>query len=110
MTDDADHLARHQAVDCLVARLLDDRYLVPGIDDARQVRIERVVRHAGQRHPLRRPHVARRQNDVARRGHLLRVLVERFVEIAQAEEDNRIGKLFLDLEVLLAEGCGHQTQ
>ena len=70
------HLARHQAVDRLVARLLDNRDLVPRVDDPRQVRIERVVRHAGERHALTGAHIARRQHNVARLCYLLRVVVK----------------------------------
>jgi hypothetical protein len=38
------------------------------------------------------------------------IVVERFVEIAEAEKDDRVRELFLDLEVLLAERRGHQGQ
>ena len=63
-----------------------------------------------QEAPIAYSHIAAREHDVTDQGNDLRVLVERFVEIAQAEEDNGAGKLFLDLEVVLAEGCGYQTQ
>ncbi len=94
-TDEAHYLARHQPLARLLTRLLDNRDLLPDVDQPREIRLDRTMRHARMQHALPGAYVPCGEHDVAR-----------LVEITQAEEDNRVGELFFDAEVLLAKG-GH---
>jgi hypothetical protein len=104
--DDAAHHTLHQLFTRrrLVAQLLGDGYLVAGVDQLGDVRLDAVVGHASQRDALVQPHRPRGQHHVADAGHDLGVAVEGLVEIAQPEEEDRVRKLLLDRQILAAHG------
>src|SRR4051812_42664136 len=64
-----------------------------------------MVRHARHRDALVLRGGPRGQHDVAHARHDSRILVKRLVKVPQPEEDNGVGVLLLDLQVLLAEWC-----
>ena len=70
------------------------------LDEPRDVPLGGVVGHAGHWHPLAPPDVAARQDDVEGPGDDPGVLVKRLVEVAQAEEQDRVGVARLQFEVL----------
>ena len=107
--DHAAHDPRDEllALGRLVADLLGDGDLVAGVDQLGDVAVDRVVGHAGQRHTLVLADRPRGQDDVADARHDLGVVVEGLVEIAQAEEQDDVGVLLLERQVLAAHGCGH---
>ena len=70
------------------------------LDQPRDVPFGGVVRHAGHRHPLAAADVAAGEHDVERLRHDLGVVVERLVEVAQAEEEDRVRMARLHLKVL----------
>ena len=83
-----------------LADLLADRDLVPGRDQAGDVALGGVVGDAGHRHALALAHLAAGQDDVEHSGRDLGVLLERFVEVAEPEKEDRVGKALLDLQIL----------
>ena len=105
--DDPHDGAVDEAPPVRLADLLADGDAVALLDEAREVGVEGVVGNAGERHLLALPHVPLREDDlqIARRD--LSVLVERLVEVAHAEEEQRVGVLRLHAEVLGADGGGH---
>jgi hypothetical protein len=80
--------------------LLADDDLVAELGEPRDVAARRVVRDAAHRHRVVLALVARGEGQVeqARREH--GVLEEHLVEVAEAEEDDRVGILVLDVEEL----------
>ncbi len=96
------HLAGHQTAHRLVAHLIHDSHLVPRLDEPGEVAVNGVIGHSGQWHPLALPYRPRGEDDIASLGDDLRVLVESLVEIPQAEEDDGVGVLLLDLQILAA--------
>ena len=98
--DDADDLAPDQPPRRHLADLVADRHPVPLLDQPGDVPLGGVVRHAGHRDALAPADVAARQHDVERLRHDLRVVVERLVEVAQAEEEDGVRMARLDLQVL----------
>jgi hypothetical protein len=103
------HLAREQTFDRLVAGLVNDRDFVARGDEFAEIRFDRVMRHAREGHAFRPAHIARRQHDVAHFGHDARVVVKRFVKIAEAKQHQRAGETFFDAEVLLTDGSHRQV-
>jgi len=81
--------------------LLADRHLVPGGDQPGDVRLGGVVRHPGQRQLLPAPHLARGEGDIEDARGDLGVLLEHLVEVAETEEEEDIGVLALDRQILL---------
>ena len=69
-----------------------------------QVIVERVVRHARHRDRRAAGFAARGQGDVEQLRRAPRVVVKDFVEIAHAKQQQSVGKLRLDAEVLLHQG------
>ena len=95
--DEPDHLPPDQ-LPPLGRRRLDliaDRNLQPRPDEPRQVDVEGVVRHPGHRDLL-----PRGERDVERAGRHGGVLVERLVEVAEAEEQDVVRIAPLPLVVL----------
>ncbi len=85
--DDAHHLALHQPL--ALARLLyllADGDLVAFSDELSQVRIEGMMGNAGQGNSLVLPHGPRGEDDIQLAGDGLGVIVERLVEVTEAEE------------------------
>ena len=78
-----------------IRHLLADGDLVPLLDEAHQVPLHRLDRHAGHRQRVGRALRARGQRDpeLARRD--LRVVAEQLVEVAHPEEEQCIGLLLL---------------
>ena len=73
-------------------------------DQLRDVAVGRVIRHAAHRRLVLLPLVARGEDQVEQRRRLLRVFEEHFVEVAEAVQEDGVGDLALDLEVLLEHG------
>ena len=108
--DDAAHDARDEllALGRLIADLLGDGDLVAGVDQLGNVAIDRVIRHTRQRHALVRPDGPRGQDDIADRRDDPGVIVERLVEITQAEKQDDVRVLLLDRQVLAAHRSSHR--
>ena len=68
-----------------------------------------MVGNSGQWNPLAFGHRSRGQSDIAYLRYDLGIVIEGLVEIAKAEEQNSLGMLSLDLQVLLPHGrhAGH---
>ena len=89
------------------AHLLGDGDLDPAVHELGQVGVDRVVRHPRQRHPLVSAHRTRGQRDLADVRQHLGILVERLVEVAQAEQQQRVRVLLLQFQVLGPHRGGH---
>ena len=98
--DDPHDLAPDQPPGRHLADLVADRHPVAVLDQPRDVPLGGVVRHAGHRDALAPPDVAAGQHDLERLGDEPRVLVERLVEVAQTEEEDRVRMARLHLQVL----------
>jgi len=100
--DDAHHLAFDGALRSgYIAHLLGNRHRFAELDQLAEVAFQRMHRHAGHHHGLPRAGAARRERDVEQAVGLARVVVEDFVEVAHAEEDERVGVLGFQAQVLL---------
>ena len=110
--DDAHHLAFDQALARgRIADLFADRHRFAQRHQPREVAFVGVVRHAGHRDRLPRRLPALGQGDVEQFRRLARVVVEQFVEIAHAEEQQHVRMLRLRGEELAHQGrmlCGHR--
>ena len=103
--DDAHHLALHRALGGgHVAHLLGDGHGLAQADQLGQVGLHRMHRHPGHHHGGARALTARGQRDVEQAVGLARVVEEQLVEIPHAVEDQRVGVLLLDAQVLLHHG------
>ncbi len=88
--------------------LLADGHLVPLGDEPGQVGVQGVMGDAGQGDALALAHRPRGKGDLQLARDQLSVLVERLVEVAQAEEEDGVRVAALDLQVLTAQGrIGH---
>ena len=105
--DDADDVAVDQRTAVRLGGLLADGDPVALADESCEVAVEGVVRHAGERHDFALPHVALRQDDPGVAGEHTSVVVERLVEVAHAEQQQRAGVARLHVEVLLTDRSGH---
>ena len=104
---DPDHLSLHQALgERGVSNLLAYGYLVPPLYQPGQIAVQGVIRDAGHGVPLPPAHLPGGQGDAQLPGCDMGVFIEGLVEVAEAEEDEDIGVLPLDAEVLSADGCG----
>ncbi len=101
---DADNLAREDPLRWLFADLFADGDVVAFFDEAGEVVFDGVVRDARQRDAHAAADGTGGEHDVEFAGGDLGVLVEGLVEIADAEEEDRVGMVAFDLEVLLADG------
>ena len=103
--DHPHHAPRHQALaGARVLQLLADRHAMPAPHQPRQVLIDALHRHAGQRHPQPLAHGFAGQHDLQLAADQLRVAVEGLVEVAQPEKQDRVRVASLDLQVLSANG------
>ena len=102
--DHARDLARDEAVDRRVADLLADGHVIALVDQARDVVLGGVVRNTGHRHALTLGDRAAGEHQIQLAGGQFRVLIEGFVKVAQAEENNRVGILALDFQILATHG------
>ena len=86
----------------------------PRRTSSREIALDAVERHAGHRDRLAGRLTARRQRDVEQPRGALRVVEEQLVEIAHAIEQQHVGVLRLQAQVLLHhggvgfEGGGHR--
>src|SRR5437870_12018003 len=65
-----------------------------------------MVRNTRERHPLPLAHGPRGQRNLELASYRLCVLIERFVKVAEAEEEQGVGIAALDVQVLTSErGC-----
>ncbi len=100
--DDARHLALDRSLARRgIAELLDDHHRFALPHQLREVRLERVVGHAGHRNRRARRLPARGERDVERACRALGVGVEELVEIAHPVEHELVRMLRLDAQVLL---------
>ncbi len=83
------------------AHLLGDHRRLAQLDQPRQVLLDRMVRHPGHHHRRAGRFAALGQGDVEQARGLARVLVKQLVEVAHAEQHQRIRVLRLDRQVLL---------
>ena len=84
-----------------IADLLADRDRLAELHQPREVLLDRVVRHAGHLDRLAGRLAAARQRDVEQPRRALGVAVEHLVEIAHAVEEQHVGVLRLDAQILL---------
>jgi hypothetical protein len=115
--DDTGDLPSNQPLrETRVLDLVADRHLVPFADQPSEVRLDRVVRHAGHRGPdpegIRGPS---REHDVQLARQEARIVPERLVEVPDAKEDEVSGVSGLDALILLEEwsqgrDVGHRTR
>ncbi len=87
----------------LGAGLFTDRYMEAAFNQAAKVVFSGMVGDARHGHTHAFGHRAAGEHDIQGFAGLLRVFVEGFVKIAQAEEDDRLGVFAFDLQVLLAQ-------
>ena len=100
--DDADDLALDRPLGRAdLADLLADRDRFAEPDQLGEVAVDRVHRHAGHRDRLAGARAARGQGDVEQAMRALRVVEEELVEVAHPVEEERVGMLGLDAQVLL---------
>ena len=100
---DAGHIAVDQCpASVQTADLLADGDFVPGRDEPSDVAVSRVVRNPGHRNADALAHLSAGEHDVQdpRRG--FGIVLERLVEISEAEEEDGVRKSLLDLEILAA--------
>ncbi len=74
-------------------------------DQPGNVALDSVIGNAGHRHALPLGHIAAGQHDVELAGGQLGIRVKCLVEVAQPKEDDRVGILALDVEILFADWC-----
>ena len=104
--DDAAHRALDQAI-ARLAHLLGNGDAIPRSHQLGDVAVDAVVGHAGQRHALVVAHRPDGEHYVTDARHDLGVVVEGFVEITQAKEQNTIRVLVFDRQILLSHRCRH---
>src|SRR5205814_2927094 len=83
--------------------LVTEGDLDAGPEQLPDVVLEGVIRNAGHRQALPFAELARGQGDAQERGRALGILAEGLVEVAQAEEHDRVRMLTLDPLVLLED-------
>ena len=109
--DHAHHAAPHQRTRSArlagIFELLADRDPVPGLDEPRQMLVDRADRHAGQGRAQPAAHRLRGQLDAQLARDQLGVLVERLVEVAQPEEQDRVRVARLHVQVLAPDRRYH---
>ena len=99
--DDAHHLALDRALGGGdIADLLGHGHRFAELDQPRQIALDRMHRHTGHHDRLTRALPARRQRDVEQAVGLARVVEEDLVEVAHAEEQQRLRMLGLQAQVL----------
>ena len=105
--DHFDHGTLHDAAGGLgIFDLLADRDAEAAFDQLADVALDRLHRHAGQRRLGRGAVVARGEGEAQRAGPDVGVVVEHFVEVAHAEQQDGVAVPRLDLAVLLHQRRG----
>ena len=100
--DDARDLALDRALRRAgIADLLADRDRFAEPDEPRQILLDRMVRHARHLDRLTRGGATAGERDIEQARGFFRIAVEQLVEIAHAVEQQHVGVLRLDAEVLL---------
>ena len=103
--DDAHHLPLDRPLGFgRVADLLADGHGLSAPQEPSQVSLDAVHRHAGHRNGLTGRLAARGERDVQQRRRAARIAIEQLVEIAHAVEQQGVGMLRLDAQVLLHNG------
>ena len=99
--DDLDDVAPHDPL-CFrrVLELLADRHAAAHLEQTRDVLVHRLYWDTRKRHVPLAAVVARGERESEQAAPLLRVLEEHLVEIADPEEEERIGVARLDVEIL----------
>lgn len=92
---------------CCRKLTLHNRDLIARLDQLGEVIVDRMVGDAGERDAVAGAHVPAGEDNVADEGDNLGIVVKRLVEIAETEQDDGIGKLLFDAQVLLADR-GHR--
>ena len=98
---DARHLAAHRSLAAGLADLLRDHHALAQFEQAREVAVHRMHGYAGHRDRRAGGLAARGQGDIEQVRGTARVVVEKLVEIAHTVEQQLLGVLGLDAEVLL---------
>ncbi len=103
--DDAHHAALYRSLaGGRVADLLADRHRLAGSHQAGQVPLGAVVGHPGHGNRLARGLAALGQGDVEQGGGTPGIVEEQLVEVTHAIEEQHVGVLALDLQVLAHHG------
>jgi len=109
--DHADNIAGHEAFHFGgVGHLLADGDPVAAADELRDMTVDAVIGHACEGDAQVLPHRLGRQGDLELARDELRVVIEGFVEVAEAEEQDRVRVALLQLEVLEPDGGGHAAR
>ncbi|GIW17535.1 MAG: hypothetical protein KatS3mg064_0692 [Tepidiforma sp.] len=110
-SDDADDVAGDEPFDFGgVSELFANGNPVAAGDELRDVLVDSVVGHAGKGHAEVFPHRLRGEGDLEFFGDELRVVVERFVKIAEAEEEDGARVTLAEVEVLLPDRRRHAAE
>ena len=107
---DAHHLALQRSLGLArLTALFADRDRLALAHQAREIRVQRGGRHAGHRNRCARRCPALRERNVEQLRATTRIVVEHLVEVAHAVEEQHVGMLGLDAQVLLHHGgvIGH---
>ena len=104
-SDDAHHLALHRPLRLgRVAHLLTDRHRLAQLHQLGQVALHRMERHPGHGNRFARRLAPGGEGDVEQPRRLAGILKEEFVKIPHAIENQHVGMLRLDAQVLLHHG------
>jgi hypothetical protein len=101
--DDARHLAFDDAAAIGLAHLLAHRDVIALLDQARDIALHGMMRHAGHRHALPFADRPAGQHQVQLAGCRLGIAIEHLIKVAQPEHQDAVRILALDLQVLLAQ-------
>ena len=100
--DDLDYIALDYALGLFgIFDLLADGDLAPELDEFGQIAFHGVMGHAGEGQVAGFAGGARGQGEAQQARGLFGVVAEHLVEVAHAEEENRVGVLTLKVHVLL---------
>ncbi len=102
--DHTHHLARENSFDRLVTDLLADGDMVALLDQAGEVVFGGVMGNAGHGNAGALGDGAGGEEEIQLTGSGFGILVEGLVKIAEAKEEDGVGILALDLEILFADG------
>ena len=103
--DHAHHLALDRAfAGGHIAHLFANGHRFAQLEQTRQIGFDRVKRHPRHHHRLAARLAALRERDVEQAGGLFGIGKEQLVEVAHAVEQQRVGVLGLEAEVLLHHG------
>ncbi len=104
--DDADNVPLHKTLGKgRVFQLLADGHLIPLRHKPGDVRFDRMERHAAHRRTLLLPAVLAGEHQIQFPGSRLRVIEEHLIEVSDAEHEDGVPIVLLDIHILLHEWC-----